>query len=160
MKKETYSQKEKRVVRELNTRLKAGKKITKLTEDQRSILLIQWAETKHKNFNFPKEVNYSPWDENISSDAFRKGFESTLTKAIKYAKDNRLIDASYGFDEVYYNSIIVLGFIPMSDQNMIDRFTNEYKTYEIIKKEKQEKKKKSIKTIVIGNKKYKLTELK
>ena len=161
-KEETFYHKNLRVYKELNALLASSQKITKLTDDQRIVLLTDRAESKNKHFNFPAASDHSAWDKIISPDTLRAGFEHALQQAIKWAEDNQLIDVSYGIGEGCHMSIMVVGFEPASDQKLIIDYE---KSYMAQQKEKERDKKlaqqtKKEKFVMIGKKKYKLVETK
>lgn len=161
-KQETFQQKSNRVYKELNTLLRSDKKITKLTEDQRYILLVDRADDKHKYFNFPNASNKNHWDVELSPETLKEGFEYALNNAIEWAKDNKLTNVSYGIGDNNHNSIEAVGYKPISDQELITIYTKNYIAYQKMKeREKQEAKEaKKQKSVIIGNKKYKLVEVK
>lgn len=142
-KKEDFDDKRKRVYKTLENTLKSGKKIVKLTDDERVVLLSDyWANSDCKNFNFPSVANKDPWDATITAEIFAAGFQEALQDAIEYAKEKKLIDPSYSIGDNWNNSVQVVGFRPISDQKLIDRYTKGFqKELKIKEKAKQVKKK-------------------
>lgn len=160
-KKESFFNKEKRVVKELSKILNDGKIIVDLSKDQKEVLLTRHAKEVHKCFTFPV-ANVSAWDENISPLDLEMGFQRALKDAVDYATTNKLVYPSYGIGGNYNSSIELVAWKPINDETLIQYFTDEYNC-----EKKQRAKEKALKnlskktkSIIIDGTKYNLVKSK